>query len=173
MKKLISCVAIIMSCYTVQAQSLTLNNNVAGDVYFRVYIADPATPCNLLGDFVEVMVPSMTIVAPLNLANGANWNGGTAPAPPYVFVYAEVSRDPSCPGSAGWGSAASGGGCNVGTPYYDQVTVGNNNPCSYNTQDCMEISTSATNCSGFTNGNMIGVVYTDAGSGNVVIDILP
>jgi hypothetical protein len=62
------------------------------------------------------------------------------------------------------------GACGYGNSYFDQVTVGNGG-CSYQAQDCIEMSLTG-NCWGFSAGDVVGVQYNTSGS-NVTIDILP
>lgn len=169
MKKLLFSLAIILPCYALQAQSLDINNNVIGDVYVRVYTVTPNT-CTLLPEFVDVMVTPGSS-GPINLSNPANWNGSTIPTSPYEFSYAEVFRDPMCPGTAGWGAFAGTGGCSFNNMYYDQVTVGNAG-CSFNTQACLEIWISGSSCGAWAAGDVVGVQYTTTGTA-VTIDVLP
>jgi hypothetical protein len=166
MKKLLSCVAIVLSCYTIQAQSLTINNNVQGDVYFNVYTVSPST-CTALPEYVQVIVPAYTAVF-VDLTDPLNWFMGTIPSS-FDLSYAEVSRDPSCPGTSGWGAFV--GPCTYGNSYWDVVTVGNTT-CGYPPQDCIEVSISGSGCNGFSAGDVVGVQYSTAGT-NVTIDIVP
>lgn len=166
MKKLLFGLAIIMCCYAANAQSLTINNNVMGDTYFRVYTATPTT-CTLLTEYVEVMVPAFNSVF-VDLTDPTNWNGGNIPTA-FDLLYAEASRDPLCPGTAGWGALA--GSCGYGNSYFDQVTVGNTG-CFYSGQDCIEISTTVSSCGGYAAGDVVGVIYTVSGV-DVTIDVNP
>lgn len=167
MKKLFSCIAILLCCFAAKAQSLLINNNVQGDVYFNVYTASPTT-CAQLAEYVQVMVPAYTTGVLVDLTDPTNWNGGLIPAS-FDLMYAEVFRDASCPGSSGWGWFV--GPCTYGNSYWDVVTVGNT-VCGYSPQDCIEVSISGSGCNGFSAGDVVGVQYTAAGV-NVTIDILP
>ena len=167
MKQFLFGIAIIMSCYAANAQSLTLNNKVWGDVYFKVHTATPTT-CTALTEYVYVMVPPNTSVF-VDLTDPANWNMGNIPTS-FDLLYAEVSRDPACPGSAGWGAFA--GTCGSGSNmYFDMVQIGNPG-CSYSPQYCIEMSMSVPNCNGFAAGDVMEALYTTAGTA-VTIDVVP
>lgn len=169
MKKLLSCVAILLSCYALQAQTLTLNNNVQGDVYFKVY-AVPNSTCGPAIDYVDVMVPAYTTGMVVNLSIPSSWSSATVPvAGTYELAYALVSRDPACPGSYGWGALA--GGCGTGNMYYDEVLVGDGG-CSFSTMDCLVSTHTPSSCSGFACGDVVGIQFTTVAL-NVTIDILP
>lgn len=169
MKKLLFGLAIIMSCYAASAQSLTVNNNVWGDVYIRVYTAGPGNCTPLFSEYVDIMIPANTVGVFVDLSDPANWNMGMIPTA-FDLVYADVSRDLSCPGTMPVGTFS--GPCSYGSAYFDQVTVGNSGSCSYSPQDCVEISLVSGTCGGFTAGDVVGVIYSVSGTA-VTIDVKP
>lgn len=160
MKKLLFGLAIILSCYAAKAQSLTVNNMTNGDLYFTVITLQPSM-CNVLPEYMVFMVPANTPGFVVNLTNPANWNGGSIPTS-FDIGFAAVSRDPSCAGPASWGSVSSTL-CSVGTTHYNVVKVGTSS-CGYPTSDCIEMSLSAPNCSGFNNSDLVSVQYTAVGT---------
>lgn len=169
MKKLFFGLAIIMSCYAASAQSLTVNNYVGGDVYIQVHTAAPGNCTPLFTEFVNIMIPANTVGVMVDLSDPTNWDLGMIPTA-FDLVYADVSRDLSCPGTMPVGAFS--GPCSYGNAYFDQVTVGNNGSCLYSPQDCIEISLVSGTCGGFTAGNIVGVIYSISGTA-VTIDIKP
>lgn len=167
MKKLLSCIAILLSCYTMEAQTLSVNNSSRGDVYLRVY-AVPGSCSPLIIDYVDVVVAAFSSGA-INLALGSNWNSGSAPAGSYELSYAYVSRDPSCPGSIGWGTYA--GLYNGVDMFRDEVVVGDG-ACGYSGQYCIENNFTPVFCSGYQAGDVVYVSFTTF-SLNVNINIFP
>jgi hypothetical protein len=168
MKKLLSCVAIVLSCYTIQAQTLTVNNTSSGDVYLKVF-AVPSTCSPTVLDYVDIMVPAGQ-TGGINLGIPSNWNSGAPPAGSYELEFAYVSRDPSCTGSFGWGAPA--GTCTGGVSmYYDEVLVGDV-ACSYSGIYCLEATFAGAFCGGFQSGDVVNVSFNTL-SLNVTIDITP
>jgi len=171
MKKLaLLCAMLLAACATLRAQNLNINNNVQGDVYVTVY-AYQAGSCTM---FIDNTVPTLVTAgstATVNLNLASSWAGSTVPTMPYDLVWATVSRDPSCPGSFGWGSVV--GTCWAGgNEYFDEATVGDPG-CGFNNNACLTITfTGGPWCSGFAVGDVVLVNFAPAGM-NANVDINP
>lgn len=169
MKKLTIMLAFVLaSCATLRAQTITVNNNVWGDVYVTVYAYAASSCVTFIDASVPVMIPANTAGATINLSTAAAWSSSTLPGGPYDIVWATVSRDPSCPGSIGWGSII--GSCWLGgNDYWDEATVGDAG-CAYNTHACLSVNFSGGSCSGFNAGEVVQVDFSPGGS-NATIDV--
>lgn len=168
MKKLTIMLAFVLaSCATVRAQNININNNVWGDVYVTVYAYQQGSCATFIDMSVPTLVPANS-GGLIDLTIAANWNGGVVPTGPYDIVWATVSRDPTCPGSIGWGSII--GSCWMGgNDYWDEATVGETG-CGYNTHACLSVNFSGSTCSGFNAGEVVQVDFGPGGS-NANIDV--
>jgi hypothetical protein len=169
MKKLCMLAFVLASFTTLRAQTITVNNNVWGNAFIVAY-AYAQNSCGTFLDFATDMAPANTTGYNMNLNNNALWNLGAQPNVPYDIVYAEVSRDMSCPTWPGITSGSSPGACwSGGIEQYDILTVGENTNCGYNTHGCLSVMT-VSPCNGFFSGDFVQVDFTPGGS-NATIDL--
>ncbi len=142
------------------AQTLTINNNSWGDIYATAYAHVPGCSGTYVDQVVPVLVTAGTSIT-VGLTTASSWMSSTVPTGPYDLVYGEVYRDPTCPGTFGWGAYVQP--CGAFSEFYDFVTVGDA-ACFYDGQACLTVTVSTPSCNGFSAGDTFPVVFTPAGS---------
>jgi hypothetical protein len=171
MKQITLLLALVLASFTgLRAQTISVDNSIGrGDIYIKAY-AYVAGSCGSYLNFAQGMIPAGT-AGTIDLTIAANWNLGGIPGVSYSINYVTVSRDPSCPGSMGWGSVA--GPCSLGgVAQFDQLTLGVP-ACGYNAQGCLTITfTGSSFCSGFQVGDVEKIQFTPGGS-SPSIDVVP
>jgi hypothetical protein len=140
MKKIIIMAA--LCCFTsvaTIAQTVTINSlaGICGDVIVSIEARDGS--CNVVGTTIDFYIAVGTTGFSPNLALGANWMGGTAPAPGYDLSYVTVKNACANPFGTTSGSCPSG--------YAEQVTIGLGTcPFTYASSDCFEHTSACLTC---------------------------